>query len=159
MKKIPGFVVITLVFLSLSASAQNLKIDNISIKANGQTEVILLKKDGQIIMNGSPIGVLTSDGKLKDLNGKTAVEIDKQGKVIIDDPKMHLTINKDGEIDNGSGKKISWTKDGKLNISDNDFITISPNKKKFRQTAAFLMALYLSGKSVTTGDSIRVKAP
>jgi hypothetical protein len=149
MNKIFGAVIFSVVFLSAFISAQSLKIDNFSIKANGETEMISVKKDGKVSVNGNEIGVLQKDGKLKDLNGKTLAKIDKTGK-LTDDTKPLGIINKNGEYDNGSGKKIAWTTDGKFNLSESKFLTVSPNKKKFYQSATFLIFLYLHQNQATT---------
>jgi hypothetical protein len=139
--------------LSAVVSAQSLKIDNFSIKLNGKTEVISVEKDGKVKLNGKQGGVLQADGKLIDLQGKTFAEIDKIGKVTVNDKPLVL-INKKGELDNGSGKILAWTKDGKFKISESEFLTVSPNKKKFYQPASFLIFLYLTLDKVTTGSSI-----
>ncbi len=154
MNKIFGVIIVSVVFLSAVVSAQSLKIDNFSIKANGETEVISVKKDGKVTVNGKQMGVLQADGKLKDLAGKTLAEIDKTGKVTINDKPLVL-INKNGGLDNGSGKILGWSKDGKFDISESKFLTISPNKKKFYQTASFLIFLYFfaEGKVITTGPT------
>jgi hypothetical protein len=149
MKKIFGVIIISVVFWSAVVSAQSLKIDNFSIKLNGETEVISVNKDGKLTLNGKQIGVLQADGKLIDLQGKTVAEIDKTGKVSVNDKPLVL-INKKGELDNGSGKIIAWTKDGKFKISESEFLTVSPNKKKFYQPASFLIFLYLTLDKVTT---------
>jgi hypothetical protein len=142
MNKIFGVIIISVVFLSAVVSAQSLKIDNFSIKANGETELISVKKDGKVTVNGKQIGVLQADGKLKDLQGKTLAEIDKTGKVTVNNEPPLVLINKNGGLDNGSGKILGWSKDGKFDLSDAKFLTVSPNKKKFYQTASFLIFLY-----------------
>ncbi len=149
MNKIFGAIVISVFILSAFASDQSLKIGNFSIKANGETEMISVKKDGKIEVNGVSIGVLQKDGKLKDTNEKTIAEIDKTGKVTANGKTLGI-VNKNGEYDNGSGKTISWTTDGKFNLSETKFVTISPNNKKFYQTATFLIFLYLFADQVKT---------
>lgn len=149
MNKIFGAIIVSVFLLSSFASAQSLKIGNFSIKANGETEMISVKKDGKIEVNGVSIGVLRKDGKLNDTNGKMIAEIDKTGKVTANGKPLGI-INKNGEYDNGSGKKIGWTQDGKFNFSDSKFVTISPNNKKFHQTATFLIFLYLFADQVKT---------
>jgi hypothetical protein len=149
MKNILGAITVSVLFLATVVSAQSLKIDNFSIKLNGETEVISVKKDGKVTLNGKQGGVLQADGKLIDLQGKTVAEIDKTGKVSVND-KPVVMINKKGELDNGSGKIISWTKDGKFGLSESQFLTVSPNKKKFYQPASFLIFLYLYGTKVET---------
>lgn len=149
MKEILGAIIISVFLLSSFASAQSLKIGNFSIKADGETEIISVKKDGEIEVNGVLIGVLQKDGKLKDTNGKIIAEIDKTGKVIANGKPLGI-VNKNGEYDNGSGKKISWTQGGKFNFSESKYATISPNNKKFHQTATFLIFLYLFADKVKT---------
>lgn len=153
MNKIFGVIIISISFLSFFASAQSLKIDNFSIKANDETEIILVKKDGKLAVNGVSIGVLQKDGKLKDTNGKIIAEIDKTGKVTTNGKPLGI-INKNGEYDNGSGKKIGWTQGGKFNLSESKYVTISPNNKKFYQTATFLIFLYLFADQVKTESPI-----
>jgi hypothetical protein len=149
MNKIFGAIVISVVLLSAVVSAQSLKIDNFSIKLNGKTEVISVKKDGTVTLNSKQGGVLQVDGKLIDLQGKTFAEIDKTGKVTVNDKPLVL-IDKNGRLDNGSGTILAWTKDGKFKISESEFLTVSPNKKKFYQTASLLIFLYLTLDKVTT---------
>jgi hypothetical protein len=151
MNKIIGVIIISLVLLTAVVSAQSLKIDNFSIKINGETELITLKKDGKVTLNGKQVGVLQTDGKLKDLQGKTIAEIDKTGKVTVSD-KPRVLIDKNGGLDNGSGKILAWTKDGKFKVSESEFLTVSPNKKKFYQSASFLIFLYFTLDKVTTGS-------
>lgn len=151
MKNILAAVIGLMLFSSGFISAQSLKIDNFSIKANGETEMISVAKDGKVSVNGSAVGVLRKDGKLKDLNGKTLAEMDKTGKVTAN-AKMLGIIKKNGEYDNGSGSKISWTKDGKFNLSESKFLTVAPNNKKFHQTATFLIFLYLFADQVKTAS-------
>ncbi len=143
MKNIFGAFTISVIFLSVFVSAQSLNIDNFSIKLNGETEVISVKKDGKLTLNGKQIGILQTDGKLIDLQGKTVAEIDKTGKVTVSDKPLVL-IDKNGGLDNGSGKILGWSKNGKFDLSESKFLTISPNKKKYYQTASFLIFLYLS---------------
>jgi hypothetical protein len=152
MKNILGAVIFSVFVLSAIVSAQSLKIDNFSIKINGKTEVISVSKDGKVTVNGKQGGVLQADGKLIDLQGKTFAEIDKTGKVTVNDKPM-VMINKKGEIDNGSGEILAWTKDGKFKFSGSEFLTVSPNKKKFYQSASFLIFLYL------TFDKATIKSP
>jgi hypothetical protein len=146
MKKIFGAIVISVILLSAAVSAQSLKIDNFSIKLNNETEVISVKKDGKIIVNGKQIGVLQADGKLIDLQGKTVAEIDKTGLVTVN-AKPLLVISKDGDISNGSGKTMAWAW-GEFNLSESQFLTVSPNKKEFYQPASFLIFLYLTSNEV-----------
>lgn len=149
MKSILAVIIVLIFFLSAFASAQSLKIDDFSVKANDETEVVSVKKDGKVVVNGSTIGVLQRDGKLKDLNGKTLAEIDKTGKVTANGKPLGI-ISKNGEYDNGSGKKIGWTKDGKFNLSEATFLTVAPNKKQFYRPATFLILLYLSADKAKT---------
>ena len=149
MNKIIGAIIISLAFFNLITSAQSLNIDNFSIKANGETEMISVKKDGKVSLIGVAMGVLQKDGKLKDSNGKTIAEIDESDKVIADGKTLGF-INKDGEYDNGSDQTIGWTIGGNFNISDKEVLTISPNNKKFYQTATFLIYVYLSFIEVKT---------
>jgi hypothetical protein len=153
MKKIFGAITISVIFLSVFVSAQSLKIDDFSIKLNGGTEVISVKKDGKVSLNGKPIGVLQADGKLKDLAGKTVAQIDETGKVTVNDKPL-VVINKKGELDNGSGEIIVWAKDGKFKLSESQFLTASPNNKTFYQPASFLIFLYLSADKVISGTTI-----
>jgi hypothetical protein len=148
MKNILGATIISVLFLS-AISAQSLKIDNFSIKFNGKTEVISVNKDGKLTLNGKQGGILQADGKLIDVQGKTLAEIDKTGKVTVTD-KPVVMINKNGDLDNGSGTILAWTKDGKFKLSESEFLTVSPNKKKFYQPASFLIFLYLYATKVET---------
>lgn len=152
MSKILSSIIISVAFLSAFVSAQSLKVGDFSIKASGETEMISVRKNGKVSVNGSEIGVLQKDGKLNDLNGKTLAEIDKTGKVSANGKPLRF-INKNGEYDNGSGSKIAWTKDGKFNLDESRFLTVSPNKKKFYQTATFLIFLYL------TGNEVKIESP
>ena len=136
-----------------------MKIDDISIKANGEADLITLKKDGKVTIDNSTVGVLSNDGKFRDLSGKTIAEINKQGKVTDRNKKILATVNKNGEVDNGSGEKFGWTKDGKFSVSGKDFFTIAPDKKKFYQTAAFLIFLYMSVKESKIGVSSETQMP
>lgn len=149
MNKICFALIFSVFLLSSLASAQSLKIGNFSIKVNGETEMISVKKDGKIEINGVSLGVLQKDGKLKDTNGKIIAEIDKTGKVTAKGKLLGI-INKSGEYDNDSGKKIGWTQDGKLNFSESKYVTISPKNKKFYQTATFLIYLFLFADQVKT---------
>mgnify|MGYP001323225872 CR=1 FL=1 len=149
MNKFFGVITVSVFVLTSLASAQSLKVGNFSIKANGETEMISVKKDGNIEVNSVSIGVLQKDGKLKDTNGKTIAEIDKTGKVTANGKPLGI-VNKNGEYDNGSGKKIGWTQGGKFNVSESKFVTISPNNKKLYQTATFLIFLYLFADQVKT---------
>ena len=149
MNKIFGAIIISLAFFNLFSLAQSLKVDNFLIKANGETELISVKKDGKVLVHGDQIGTLQEDGKLKDLQDKTLAEIDKTGKVTANGKPLGI-VNKDGEYDNGSGKIIGWTQGGKFNLDESKFFTISPNKKKFYQTATFLIFLYLNVTEVKT---------
>jgi hypothetical protein len=141
MNKILGAIIVSVFFLGAFASAQSLKIDNFSIKQNGETEMISLKKNGEVSVNQQVVGKLSKDGFLKDMSGKTIAAISKLGLVTDGDKTNYGMIDKNGSINNGSGKSLDWTQDGKFKVSDKDFLTISPNKKKYYQTASFLILL------------------
>ncbi len=141
MKKLIYSILISIFLLNIVCSAQVLKIDNFLLKQNGETEVISLKKSGEVSVNQQVIGKLSKDGFLKDTNGKTIAAISKLGLVTDGDKTNYGMIDKNGSINNGSGKSLNWTKDGKFQVSEKDYLTISPNKKKFYQTASFLILL------------------
>lgn len=149
MKKNIGIVIFAVFILSSFASAQSLKIDNFSIKVNGETEMISVKKDGKVTAHGDQIGVLDANGILKDLKGKMLGTIDRSGKVTVNN-KAIGNIDKDGSFDTGSGIKLEWTEDGKFNLTDSKVLTVSPNKKELYQTATFLIVLYSFGSEVKT---------
>ncbi len=151
MNKVFGAFTISVIFLSVFVSAQSLKIDDFSIKLNGETEVISVKKDGKVSLNGKQISGLQVDGKLKDLNGKTIAEINEAGLVIVK-AKPLVVINKDGEISN-SGKFMAWA-GGEFDVSESQFLTVSPNEKEFYQPASFLIFLYLTVNEVISESPV-----
>lgn len=140
MKKLTYSILLSFFLLNVVCSAQILKIEDFSLKMNGENEMISLKKNGEIIVNNQVAGKLSADGKVKNLEGKIVAAIDKQGKAA-DGEKTIGLIDKKGEIDFGSGKRTGWSKDGKFKISDENFLSISPNKPKFYRTASFLILL------------------
>ncbi len=153
MKNIFGAFTISVIFLSVFVSAQSLKIDDFSIKLNGETEVVSVKKDGKVSLNGKPIGVLQVDGKLKDLNGKTIAEINEAGLVTANANPI-IVIDKNGRLNNGSGKPMSWAWNGEFDVSESQFLTVSPNEKEFYQPASFLIFLYLTVNEVISESPV-----
>ncbi len=151
MNKLFCTAVISLFFLISFTSAQSLQIDDFSIKVNGEAEMISIKKDGKVTVHGDQIGVLDANGTLKNLAGKTLATIDKTGKVTANGKLLGI-VDKNGKYDNGSGMEIEWTKDGKFNLFETKFLTVSPNKKEFYQTAAFLIVLNTFASEVKTGN-------
>lgn len=134
-----------------------MKIDEFSLKANGEVEVILLKKNGEVTIDNQRVGVLFGDGQLKDSDGKTLARIDKQGQVSGEDKKVVALIDKKGNIDFDSGKIIGWTAGGKFNVSEKEFLTLSPDKKNLYKTASFLIFLnYSSNKTTRTEIEIKI---
>ncbi len=152
MNKIFGAFTISVIFLSVFVSAQSLNIDDFSIKLNGETEVISVKKDGKLIVNGKQIGVLHADGKLIGLQGKTIAEIGETGRVTVNDKPL-LRIDKDGDLYDDSGKFMAWEW-GEFDLSGSNFLTVSPNKKEFYQPASFLIYLYLIANEVISESPI-----
>lgn len=106
MKKLIFSILISIFLLSVVYSAQVLKIDEFALKANGGATTVSLKKNGEVAVENQSVGVLSGDEQLKDLSGKTLAAIDKQGKATDGDKKVIGLIDKNGNIDFGSGKKI-----------------------------------------------------
>ncbi|MCU0240392.1 MAG: hypothetical protein MUC29_13210 [Pyrinomonadaceae bacterium] len=150
MKKLTYSILISLFIFNLTAFAQVLEIGNFSLKAKDGAEIISLKKNGEVVVNQQVIGKLSSDGKLTDTSGKTMATITDLGLVTDSDKINYGLIYKNGILDNGSRRQIGWTKDGKFELSDKDLLTISPNKKKFYQTASFLIMLNFFVKQTFT---------
>ena len=65
-------------------------------------------------------------------------------------------IDKRGNIDFGSGRKIGWMAGGKFNVSDKEFLTLSSDKKNLYKTASFLIFLKSFSKK-TTRTEIEIK--
>jgi hypothetical protein len=149
-------ILISFFLLSIVCSAQILKIDEFSLEANGEGEIISLKKNGELTVENQKIGVLSGDGYLKDLEGKTLAAIDEQGKVVDGDKKAIGLIDKRGNINFGSGKVIGWTAGSKFNVSEKEFLTLSPDKKNLYKTASFLIFLKSFSKK-TTKTEIEIK--
>lgn len=74
--------------------------------------------NGKIESEGKAIGTISKDGTVVDLNGKLLAML--RATSILEDstgvPLVH--ISPDGTIDNGSGVKIRWTKNGNLKQGD-----------------------------------------
>jgi hypothetical protein len=141
MKKLTYSILISLFIFNLTAFAQVLQIGKFSLKTTDGNEIISLNKNGEVTVNQQVIGKLSKDGKLTDTSGKTMAAIDDSGLVTDGDKTNYGLIDKNGNASNGSGRQLGWTKDGKFKLSDKDSLTISPNKKKFYQTASFLIML------------------
>lgn len=142
-------ILVSVIFSSAFVSAQSLKIDNFTIKTNGGTDLISVKTDGKVSVNGEQIGVLQKDGKLKNKQGETIAEIDKSGKITAKQKPLGI-VNKFGEYDNGSWQTIGWTQGGSFTLADKNSLTISPNDKKYHQTASFLNVVYFFISEVKT---------
>jgi hypothetical protein len=87
--------------------AQVLEIGNFSLKADDGTEIISLKKNGEVVVNQQVIGKLSSDGRLTDTNGKASLAISEFGLVPDSDKINYGLIYKHGILDNGSQRQIS----------------------------------------------------
>lgn len=141
--KHPQISIVLLLLLAMGCSTPNLKIENLQLKATGDEEIIKLDADGQVWAFQKKIGLLGSDGTLKDMDNKTIAHIDNDGLVYAGDSKLGQ-LQDNGDMDNGSGIKLAWAEDGKLLVSEGQYLTIEPNDKKLRKTASFLFMLYSS---------------
>ena len=61
------------------------------------------------------------------MDGKTIAAIDIEGKVT--DSKIIGIIHKNGDIDFGAGK-LNRIESGRFNLSEKDFLKITPDNKK-----------------------------
>lgn len=117
---------------------------------NGTADFITPNSNGVIhafsmICEIEKVGILPTNGELKDNEGNLLPKIDTERVVYNDENQKMVQINAAGEIDNGSGKKLSWSANGKFSFQQGDkFLQLSTNDKTIRKTASFLAYLMLT---------------
>lgn len=139
-----------LFFICFTGYAQQIiPIKYITLKADGESDFIILKNNGEVYVINlegltEKIGILNKNGKLMDNRGNLLAKIDKEGFVTDAKNAELVQIRENGDLDNGSGKLLSWTTDGKFFLQEEKFLQLDPIDKTMRKTASFLIFLMMS---------------
>lgn len=111
-------------------------------------EGIKVNEVGEIYMVSAPTAlgkIAGGDGKIMDMDGTLLAHIDAQDRLISQDGKPLVMISEKGELDNGSGKLMQWSKEGHwmMGAEDTGF-TLVPNNPALYRISSMVLFLYLS---------------
>lgn len=111
------------------------------VDKSGKTH-LLMDKNGKFKFEGKPAGTIHKDGKVVDPDGKL-VAVLRETSILEDAAGAPLVrISSDGIIDNGSGVKMLWTKDGTLkqeaSLLDVKLVPASSNTRRVASILFFL---------------------
>jgi len=131
--------------VSCGIKTERFNYSKFEIKDQNGVVGIIVDDNGNIIINNKLFGKVVKTGKILDKKGKTIAELNNEN--ILVDSLNHplIKISKNGELDNGSGITIKWSKSGELMKGDvKTGMSISPNDPKSYCTASAILFLSLS---------------
>lgn len=149
-KNILKIIALLLFFISFTSYAQQIiPIKDITLKADGESDFILLKSNGDVFATNlkgtvEKIGKLNKNGNLTDNEGNLLAKIDKDGSVFDANNSKIVQILENGEMDNRDGRILSWTVDGKFFLQDDTFLQLDPVDKTMQKTSSFLIILMMT---------------
>lgn len=149
-KNILKIIALLLFSISFTSYAQQIiPIKDITLKADGESDFILLKSNGDVFATNlkgaiEKIGKLNKNGKLTDNEGNLLAKIDKDGFVFDANNSKIVQILENGEMDNRDGRILSWTVDGKFFLQDDIFLQLDPVDKTMQKTSSFLIILMMT---------------
>lgn len=117
-------------------------LEEIAIGDATVKDALKMSRDGHFSILGKEVGVLSTNGQLKDNKGKVLAKMsgdqfeDANGKVL-------TIIKEDGTIVNGSGKDLSWGENGLLKNSEVEMY-LTPANTKSKRAASILLFTYFS---------------
>lgn len=117
-------------------------LEEIAIGDANVKNALKMSRDGHFSILGKEVGVLSTNGQLKDNKGKVLAKM--SGDQFVDANGKVLTIIKeDGTIVNGSGKNLSWDENGLLKNSEVEMY-LTPANTKAKRAASILLFTYFS---------------
>lgn len=139
-------IVITLTILfsmmNISCSEQN-KIIPFSLSGN-QEEIMKIDATGKVWANGEQVAILHANGLLTSPQNDTIAIRKADGSVYDADNNLVVKITDNGAIVYEEGKNLTWKTDGRLEVMQNEFLTIKPNNKGLYSNASLLFVIYAS---------------
>jgi len=104
---------------------------------------LLVEGNGKIEAEGKAVGTISKDGSVVDLDGKLLAVL-RETSILEDSTGTPLvSIAADGSMDNGSGVKIRWTRNGTLkqgnSLLDVKLVTAYSSVRRTASTVYFLI--------------------
>lgn len=145
MKKLLYFLFVSAILLSCGANTEKLQFSAFEIKDENGITRIVVSKNGEIKVNGENIGLINTDGILQDKDGNLLAKLREDNFFQDQAGENLIKINKNGQMDNGSGMFVEWSATGELlKGNEQTGIHIEPNDSKSYQAASAILYLYLS---------------
>jgi hypothetical protein len=144
MKKYIYFFIVPIMLISCSNQPNKLEISQFGIENETGEQGILVSETGDIKIMNEAIGKITVAGKVFDKKNKVIASLDSKDNLLDAKGNILCKIDKDGNIDNGSGTLINWTKNGEWYIGNEKAnFKIRPNNPNLYRAASIVLFLYL----------------
>lgn len=130
---------------SCGNKTEKLNFSKFEIKDQNGVTGIKVDDKGGIYVDGQQSGKVQINAEIKDKSGKVIAKLNDDDILLDSENKPLIKINRNGDMDNGSGVLMKWDENGELMKGDEKTgMSIIPNDKKSYRTASIIVFLYLN---------------
>lgn len=145
MKKIVYLLIFATMLFSCGNKTEKLNFSKFEIKDQNGVTGIKVDDKGGIYVDGQQSGKVQINAEIKDKSGKVIAKLNDDDILLDSENKPLIKINRNGDMDNGSGVLMKWDENGELMKGDEKTgMSIIPNDKKSYRTASIIVFLYLN---------------